>query len=703
MNLQVKESLQILGLENSENTIDKQLYDLYSIEEESKFVDLAKKIGEDYLFYHDKKIEYTKIDTEFEACKNMLETTKQEITDILQNIESSQNDIYSTFFSFDELVSGTNNESLISNYQIIKQSKETLESNKKELEEKKLDDQLENYNKKINDKRNELNRLTVMSQEIPLYKNSGFKSLKEDLSKIAIMGRIFPVMFFIVASLVTITTISRMIEEDRQNIGTLKALGYSKRTIQKRYRIYSLSASILGTFLGMILGSTLIIQILYVSYGSLYDLPALVTHINVTCTSIAFAISLLSTVFVTSIITSKSLKENTAELMRPKSAKEGKNIFLEKIPFIWKRMDFLFKISFRNIFRYKRRLFMTLIGIAGCTALIYSGLGLQSSITDIGEKQFKDIRKLSMEVYLQNEISKDEIIDIENFIADKEHINNLTPVNQMSVTVEANDHEKDIFSIVISGDDADKYIGLKERINQESLILNDDGILITEKLAGILGVNKSDKIVVKTDTTTCSVKIIGITENYLYNYIYMTPNVYERIFGKDISYNGFFVNYDNNISEDEELELSNSIKENDKIASIVLEKNLNNEFQTSLGSLMSIVLLFVGCASLLSFVVLVNLNNINFEERKRELATIKLLGFNKRELQSYLFRENIILTIFGTVLGLALGAAILGIIIQSAEVETIFLAKEINIPNLLISSFMTICFTLITNLFMNKK
>ena len=212
------------------------------------------------------------------------------------------------------------------------------------------------------------------------------------------MGRIFPVMFFVIAILVTITTITRMIEEDRKNIGTFKALGYDKSIIIRRYLIYALLAGLIGTVLGTLIGSFVIVDVLFVSYNTLYDLPVLITKVDGLCVFIALVISLISTVFSAWVVTKKALKENAAELMRPRLETTGKEIFMEKIPFIWNRFDFLFKICFRNIFRYKRRLFMTLIGIAGCTALIYAGLSLKSTLDDMSEKQFTEIRVASMEV-----------------------------------------------------------------------------------------------------------------------------------------------------------------------------------------------------------------------------------------------------------------------------------------------------------------
>lgn len=691
-------------LEELENKIDKNLYDIYALNnEELKFVNLNKENNKLYYEYNQKNSEYESISKEYEAKTQELEETNKSIEDTNAQIDNLQNELYSAFNGQTDLIYGVGNQNLILQAEGIKQGIEDLNQAKNGLEEQNAEEKIQNAKKLLNDKKDELNKFKVVSEETPLYENSGFKSLKEDLKKIAIMGKIFPVMFFVIAALVTITTITRMIEEDRKNIGTLKALGYSKKTIISRYIIYSMLAGVLGTVLGTAIGSTLIVEILFISYSSLYDLPNLVFNINWNYTLISLGISLISTALVATIITMKEIKENTAELMRPKTATTGKSILLEKIPFIWKKLDFLFKICFRNIFRYKRRLLMTLVGIAGCTALIYAGLGLQSSINSISNKQFKDIRKLSMEIYLQGDVNSQEVTEIEEFIKKQNHIKEVTPVSQKSFTVQANGNSKDAFYIAISGEEVDKYIGLDNRKTKEKIELNDEGVVLTEKLANILEIDVGGKIEITDGDVKTSVKVIGITENYLYNYAYFTPNVYERIYGKDIAYNEILANTTEELSEEEDVELADALKQNEKIASTVLEKNLEGEFKTSLGSLMSIVILFIGCASILSFTVLVNLNNINIEERKRELATIKLLGFYQKELESYVFRENIILTILGTIFGLILGMGILGIVIQAAEVETIFLVKDINLINLLISTIITISFTLITNLFMKKK
>lgn len=690
-------------LESIENSIDKNLYELFSLEEAVKFVELNKENYKLYYEYNERNKEYQTINQEYESKKQELETVKQSIEETKSLINGEQEQLYSSFQGWKDLIFGIGISELNTKYQQIEEVIKKIEEANQTLEKQNLEEKILQAKTILNDKKNELKQFEIVAETTPLYENSGFKSLKEDLEKIAIMGKIFPVMFFVIAALVTITTITRMIEEDRKNIGTLKALGYGKTTIIKRYMIYALLAGIIGTVLGSLVGSLFIVEILFVSYSSMYDLPNLVTKINWNCILISLAISLFSTAFFAFIVTNKALKENTAKLMRPKIETIGKTIFLERIPIIWNKCNFLFKICFRNIFRHKKRLWMTLIGIAGCTALIYSGLGLQNAVNSIGNKQFKDIRTLSMEVFLKGEFNENEVKEIEEYIKQQEYVEETAPAKQQSLTVEAKENKKDVFYIAIDKDEASKYINLRDRKSQEKIELNDEGVVLTEKLANILDVTIGEKISITDDDVKSSAKVIGITENYLYNYVYFTPKMYERIYGKRMEYNEIYTNTTEIPTEEQEIKLSDNLKQNEKIASTVLSKNLEKEFKTSLASLISIVILFLACASILSFTVLINLNNINIEERKRELSTIKLLGFYQKELESYIFRENIILTILGTLLGLVLGMGILGVIIQAAEVETIFLVKEINYINLVISMIITIGFTLITNVIMKKK
>ena len=687
-----------------QNGVEKNLYEIYNLEDESnKFVDLSKKNYELNNEYNQKNSKYQTLNEEFEVNKQKLQEINKKLEEFEGQKNTTQNELYASFDSFEDLIDNIKDEKIKNQYNQIKQGKEELIKTKNELNNQNIEEKIKNAKKEIEDKKDEINSFKYVTATTPLYESSGFKALKEDIAKMSLMGKIFPVVFFIVATLVTITTITRMIEEDRKNIGVFKALGYSKKIIIIRYLVYSLLAALIGTLLGTIVGSLVILDVLYVSYGDMYDLPELSNKFNMFYISISLLVSLLSTVFVTWIVTLKALKEKTADLLRPQIGTKGKVILLEKFPFIWNRFSFLYKICFRNIFRYKKRLFMTLIGIAGCTALIYAGLGLQSAVTSIGNIQFSKVRPVSIEVYLNGELEEKEIDEVEKDIRLKQHIKETTPVRQQSITAKANNYSKDVFYIAVSSKEIEKYMNLKNRKTQKTIKLDDEGVVLTEKLSVLLDVKVGDKITVKDGGIDATLKVTGITENYLYNYIFFTPNVYERIYGEKIKYNEVFVNTSETLSEKEEIELSEKIKENDKIASMSFRDNLEKEFKTSLSSLMIIVILFIGCASLLSFTVLVNLNNINIEERKRELSTIKLLGFYEKELESYVFRENIILTILGSILGLLLGMGILGAIIQAAEVETIFLVKDINYINLVVSLIITLVFTLITNFAMRKK
>lgn len=686
-----------------DTSVNNKIYESHLVENENaKYVELTREINRMDSKYNTKKTEYENFKKEYDEVEKKLKEQKEKINAKQDEIETKQNQFYKEFTKLFEKDPTMSNPVISGIINEIKDGQKELDKNIKELEDANIDERIEKAKDKIADAKKELSKFEPISKTTQLPETSAFKSLDNDLEKMAIMGKVFPVMFFVVAALVTITTITRMIEEDRTNIGTLKSLGYKKSTIMSKYLIYSLSATVLGLILGTIIGSTLIVLILFDAYTSLYVLPDLVIEINVLYTLLASIISILATVGVTVVITRKELKEKPAMLMRPKQAKEGKNIFLEKIPSFWERLSFLLKICIRNIFRYKRRLFMTLIGIAGCTMLIYTGICLKYTVDNISVKQFSEIRFYDMEVNVSNITNEKDINEVKDFIIKQEKIKECAPTRQLMTTVKKDDKSKEVFYTVIDKDEVGKYIKLKERSTQKDIDLNDNGIVITEKLSKYLDVNVGDKINIIDDDEEKMVEVIGISESYLYNYIYMTPELYTQVFGKEVQYNVFVANIEE-IEEDEEVILSNDLKENDKISGTVYIRNVDKEFQNSLSGLTSIVFLFIGCASLLSFVVLINLNNINIEERRRELATFKLLGFFKKELEHYIFRENIILTVLGAILGVILGLSVLGLVIQSAEVETIMIPVEFDIKCCIISFAITLAFTLITNVMMKKK
>lgn len=656
------------------------------------------------------KTKITDARNEIDKNQNKLYDAKKQISESYKTLGNSYVQTLNKFDYLDknyykELIYGTKNQYNVMYNKIAQNNNEFLE-NKSTFDKEKVksDEKISDANTDINDAQLELESLDEKWTITGITDSDAFIALKNDLDKMGIMGKVFPVIFFIVATLVTITTMTRTIEEDRINIGTLKALGYSKFIILFRYLVYATLTAVIGLVLGVYIGSYFITQILYAAYSSLYALPSLITELNWFYIGISTLIIVVSIIFVVIIIVSKELKEKAANLLRAKAAKAGKEILLEKCNFFWSRLSFLFKVSFRNIFRYKKRLFMTVIGIAGCTALIYTGISLKASIDSIGKKQFGEIRTYDIEINLRNEKNQSELEDLKKYILKNEKVISTTEVRQKNLEIQKNGINKKILYTVVNAEDAQNFIKMRNMNTEENINLYEDGVIITEKLAQTLNVEEGDTINIVENAIGLNkeVKITGIAENYLYNYMYLTPIMYNEIYGKEVECNQFLVNTID-LNEKEENELISYLKEDSNVSSVTLERLMNDEYQKSLNSLMSVVFMCIGCALMLSFIVLFNLNSINIEERKRELATIKVLGFYDKETSSYIFRENIILSILGIIVGLGAGMIMLELIMKSAEVETILLSRKINILSFVYSAIITLACTLITNSFMKKN
>ena len=715
-----KQKLEVAKKEYENNEAELNKLNL-EIEELLKILEILDHNSSDYAILN-RKIQY--LEQQYQSGLKLLSEAKVQLENADKEIQKTQQELN---IAKGQLEEGTkeyiknNNEYQNKNLQYqgeVKKTRDSLEyyqrmlengrktyyTNLKYYEEEseKANSEIANKEKEIQDAENKLSKISGEWNVIGLYDNQGFVAFKNDLEKVGIMGKVFPVMFFVVAALVSITTITRMIEEDRSTIATEKALGYSKTSIILKYVIYTTIAAITGLALGTIIGSYIITNILYEAYRILYSSPDLLMEINKNCLIIATIITFVSTVLCAIIITIKELNCKTAELMRPKAPKEGKEIFLEKCNEIWNRFSFLFKVSIRNIFRYKRRLFMAVIGIAGCTALIYSGLSLKESVDKIATKQYGEIKSYDMQINLDYEMDYETLKESLEKIREIDEVESATYVREKSTDIEKNGISKSIFYLVGQPEEISDYIKLQNRKSKNSIELNDNGIVISEKLANTLKVKVGDKVKIGESGKQIEETITGITENYLFNYVYMTPSVYENIFGEEILYNEILANT-NKLNEMQEKELATKIKEDDKISGISLVRVTNEEYIKSLESLMTIVFLCIGCASLLSFIVLFNLNSINIEERQRELATIKVLGFYDNEVSSYVFRENVILTVIGGLVGLILGIFILGPIMKSGEVETIYLPVELNWITFAVSFAITMVFTLITDKIMNKR
>ena len=498
-----------------------------------------------------------------------------------------------------------------------------------------------------------------------------------DAQKIGALGTVFPIIFFIVAALISLTTMTRMVEEQRVQIGTLKALGYSKTAVASKYILYALSASLIGSVIGALIGSQLLPKVIIAAYNILYrDLLLTVTPINIANSLIATMAAVLCTTGATLLACYKELNEQSAQLMRPVAPKYGKVILLEKISFIWKKLSFSRKSTIRNLVRYKKRFFMTLFGIAGCMGLLMVGFGLRDSISSIVENQYQNIWVYDATMNISNKISSVDRNILNMQILSDENVDDILSAQVKSVDVTNGKTEKSV------------YIFVPET---------------TEKLSKQLGAKVGDKISIKEENAVIGdVTVTAVVENYIYNYMYMSPTLYNAFYGKAPQFNDVYITMYND-SKDSADKLATKFTGNDKIVSISFVTELQEKVKNMMKSLDYVVFVLIISAGLLAIIVLYNLVNINITERGRELATIKLLGFYDLELAQYVYRENVVLTALGTLLGILFGILLHKFVIDTTEIDMIMFGRQISIQSYFFSVVLTIFFAFIVNLWMYFK
>lgn len=589
----------------------------------------------------------------------------------------------------------------------ISKSKEELYKNEEEFDSKKQEalNKIEEAKQEIEKSEQDLSDLKVKIYILNVETNEGYMSYKSDLDRISAIGTIFPIIFFLVAALVSLTAMTRMVEENRASIGTYKSLGYARPIISLKYIIYSASATIIGILIGIFVGSYTFPKIVAGAYGMLYQsVPSVILDINIKYSLIAGSGSFAATTLATILACYKELRTTPAMLMRPKSPKQGKKILLEKTPIIWNRLTFIQKVTARNIFRYKKRLFMTIIGIAGCTALIFTGFGIRDSIANVVKIQYGKINKSSFELTLKKELNEDKQIEMNNYLKEEKTINDYIYLRQQSNDVIANNNIENSYIVITqNGNDISNFVKLKNRATKQTLKINSDGVIITEKLSKLLGVKEGDKIGIKTeDDEEVFVKVNGISENYIWHYIYMDEEMYTNLFKEKPIINQIYLKTEK-LTKDEEKNIAKYLLQNKNISQVLTVSSITETFNNMINGLSYVVIVLIFCAALLAFIVLYNLNSINIEERKRELATIKLLGFYNKEVASYVFRENFLLTIIGALVGLLLGVYLHMFIIQTAEINNLMFYRQANLLSYIYAFSMTIVFAIIINLLMNKS
>lgn len=525
----------------------------------------------------------------------------------------------------------------------------------------------------------------------------------QDAQRIGNIGKVIPVVFFIVAALVSLTTMTRMVEEQRTQIGTLKALGYTKAEVAGKYIKYALLASVIGSLIGGIVGSLALPRVIINAYRMLYSIDTVLTPINVFYFTLACGVAIILVTLATVFSCYRELMDCPAALMRPEPPKKTKKVFLEYIPVIWNRINFSGKSTIRNLVRYKKRLFMTLFGISGCMALLVVGFGVKDSINSIVGIQYDELHKYDIVLGLESSLSDGDRENIESKLGENKDVRDYIFIRDSSLTLEGD--EASLTGYMYVAEDTQKFtdfIKLRDRKEHENYKMSDDGIMISEKAADKLGVDKGDTItLVFGDTDRYEAVIEEIVENYVYHNIYMTQTMYEKLIGHTES-NQILISLTDDGKDREEAIIEELLKCSGVSGVSYIDK-MRSGFEDMLGSMDVIIAVIIIAAGGLAFIVLYNLNNINISERRRELATLKVLGFYDIEVSQYIYRENIIITIIGIVIGAFLGVLLHKFVIITAEVDMVMFGRSVEPLSFVWSSLLTILFAVIINISMHYK
>lgn len=586
---------------------------------------------------------------------------------------------------------------------------EIIDSATEKLEEaqNKYDSQKQEVETELNNVKTQISKVEKLTWYV-LDRNSnyGYAEYMQDTDRIANLAKVFPVVFFLVAALISLTSMSRMIEEQRVQIGTLKALGYNKLQISMKYLIYAFLATIIGGIAGMLIGFKVIPSIVTTMYGMMYPLPKADCTVRLDIGFIGIIFALICTIGATVYTCAKELKERPATLMLPKAPKPGKRILLERVTFIWKRMKFTQKVTARNLFRYKKKFLMTIIGVAGCTSLIIAGFGIRNAISNMIPNQYGKIFKYDGSIELKDDITNSQIKEENEKIKSFEKIDNTLTCYEKTVEITSIQNSQTINLLVTEDvDNLDNFISLKSRTKKnEHYKLSNNSVVISEKLAKLLDIKVGDTIKIKnTDNIEKDVKVGAITENYIYHYMYMSSEEYNSLYGEN-SYkpNAILIKEVEQTSEDDEDAIGKEILNDKEIVSGVNFLSMTKDiFAMVMDKMELVVYILIVSAGLLAFAVLYNLSNVNISERIRELATIKVLGFYDNEVFNYVIKETRILTAIGIILGLFGGYALSMYAIKTCELDMLMFNYDFGTMCYIYGIIITIVFAEIINIAVN--
>lgn len=570
------------------------------------------------------------------------------------------------------------------------------------------DKQFADAQKKIDDGREKLEKTS--KPEWYLFTrddNPGYSEYGQNAERIGNIAMVFPLFFVMVAALVCLTTMTRMVEEQRTQIGTLKALGYKNGAIIFKYLLYALTAATAGAVSGMLVGMKIFPAIIITAYGMMYVIPDILLpydYILMICTTVVAVLLTAVTVYFSC---GGILHDCPAALMRPKTPKSGKKILLERIGFIWNRLSFSYKVTMRNIFRYKRRMLMTIVGIAGCTALVLTGFGVYDSVNDILQKQFGEISNYTGITAYDNTVTDEQTAKIEKMLERYDCEGNR--IYQKQITVY--NGKKSTEAYIFGGADNEtiaQFVTVKDRRTGEQYTVTDDGVIINEKLASLLGgIKKGDTITLAlADTKRVTATVTEICENYAHHYVYITEKLYKELSGEEgLPYNCFFFNSEDgdDMTESDRDELAQELMKIDGVMGVSFKTSVAGTFSSMLKSLLFVIVVLIVSAGALAFIVLYNLTNININERIREIASLKVLGFYDKEVSMYVFRETVILTLIGTVTGMIFGRFLVDFVVKTAEIDMVMFGRTVHPMSFVFSGLITICFAVIVMLFMHRR
>lgn len=618
-----------------------------------------------------------------------------ELTDGLSQISDAKSSLKDARSRLDDAKA-----TIAENAQKLADGKISYEDAKKEADEKLADARQE-----IEDGQADLDTL-----EMPKWyiwgrdKNISYSSFTANIDKLNAITTVFPIFFFLVAALVVSTTMTRMVEEERLQIGTMKALGYSSKTIMQKYILYALAASVSGTLVGLAVGFKAFPSIIWSAYEMMYYMPAIATPWRLSQALFSGGTLTVLSLLVTALTCRSSLSETPAALMLPRAPKAGKRILLERITPLWRHFPFSWKVTCRNLFRYKKRFWMTVIGVAGCTSLLIAGFGISDSLNAIITKQYEDIFHYDLMTVVTEEDALTQGAVQEYLFDNPSVFSDSLAVSIQSTRQEIKNGEADVYLMIPKDlSSFGSFVDLHERVSRKATPLQEDGIIITEKLAKTLGIQAGDSITLQNeDEEKASFTVTGVCEHYVSNYVYMSAATYEAGFQKAPVYNAAISKMPDD-SQTVRDQVSAVLLDNDHVASLTFTADNVKQVLNMLNSIDAVVVLIIVCAAGLAFVVLYNLSNINVAERVKEIATIKVLGFYDREVDSYVNRESYALTGIGIFFGIFGGIALHKFVITTVEVDAVMFGRSIRPVSFLYAVLLTLLFSIIVSLVIGRS